>query len=182
MEFNFTDSPLTEVVTFFGDELSVNVVLDHTALSDQGIATDSPVTRQFNGLTARTALRLTLEPLTLTFVIDSEVLRITTKEKAQEILITRTYPVSDLCRTPNDWQSFIRAIEEETSGPWNDIDGDGGTITEVEQTGSLIVRQSWAVQGEVLSLIRRQREAQRRMVPAKPMRTNQRSQFQGRAQ
>ena len=178
---DFTDSPLIEVITFFSDELLVNVVLDSAALSDAGIATDMPVTRQISGLTARSALKLILEPLSLTAVIDNEILRVTTREKAIEILITRTYPVSDLCRTPNDWPSLIRAIAEETSGPWKETDGDGGTITEVEQTGSLIVRQSWVVQGEVLSLIRRQREAQRRMVPAKSMRSNPRGQFPGQS-
>ena len=174
---NFTDSLLTEVATFFGDDLSVNVVLDTSALADAGIATDTPITRQIRDVTARSVLKLILEPLSLAAVIDNEVLRITTREKAAEILITRTYPISDLCRVPDDWQSFIRAIQEETSGPWNEVDGDGGTITEVAQTGSLVVRQSWAVQGEVLSLIRRQREAQRRMVPAKSMRSNPRGQF-----
>ncbi len=179
---NFTDSPLTEVVTFFANELSVNVVLDTAALSDAGIASDTPVTRQITDITVRSALKLLLEPLSLTAIIDSEVLRVTTREKAIEILITRTYPVSDLCRTPDDWQSLIRALEEQTSGPWKDIDGDGGTITEVEQTGSLIVRHSWSVQREVLSLIRRQREAQRRMIPVKALRPNSRGQFPGQPQ
>lgn len=181
VEISFTDSPLTEVVTFFADELSVNVVLDTESLTESGIATDTSVTRQLTNVTARFALKSLLEPLSLTAILDSEVIKVTTREKAKEILITRTYPVSDLCRTANDWQSLIRALEEETAGPWMASDGDGGMITEVEQTGSLIVRQSWSVQQEVLSLIRRQREAQRRMIPAKVLRPNSRGLFPGAA-
>ena len=181
VEIFFTDSPLTEVITFFADELSVNVVLDTESLTESGIATDTAVTRQLANVTARFALKSLLEPLSLTAILDSEVIKVTTAEKAKEILITRTYPVSDLCRTANDWQSLIRALEEETAGPWLASDGEGGVITEVEQTGSLIVRQSCSVQQEVLSLIRRQREAQRRMIPAKVLRPNSRGLFPGAA-
>ena len=176
---DFTDTPLIDVVTFLADELSVNMVLDTEAMTDSGIATDTPVTRRLPNISANAALKLILQPLSLTVVIDSEVLRVTTAEKANEILIARTYPVSDLVRGPNDLQSLIRLLQEETAGPWKEIDGDGGTITEVEQTGSLVVRQSYAVQREVLSLIRRQREAQRRMIPVKPSLRNPRGQFPG---
>jgi hypothetical protein len=162
------------VATFFADELSVNVVLDVASIAETGIATNTPVSGHLTDIAARSALTLLLQPLELIAVVGDDVLRVTTREKAKEILMTRTYPTSDLCRTPDDWQSLIRAIEEETSGSWKEIDGDGGTITVVEQTGSLIVRQQWSVQQEVLSLIRRQREAQRRMVPAKGLRPNQR--------
>ena len=181
VEISFTNSPLTEVVMFFADKLSVNVVLDAESLTEAGISTDSPVARHLSDITAQSALKLLLEPLELAAIIDSEVLKVTTREKAKEILITRTYPVSDLCRTANDWQSLIRALIEETSGPWQERDGDGGVITEVEQTGSVIVRQCWSVQQEVLSLIRRQREAQRRMIPAKQLRPNSRGPFPGQA-
>ena len=99
VSLNFTDSPLTEVATFFGDELSVNVVLDSGTLADHGISTDTPVTSRIGDLTARSALKLILEPLSLAAVIDNEVLRVTTREKADDLLVTRTYPVSDLCRT-----------------------------------------------------------------------------------
>ncbi len=178
---NFTDIPLTEVVTFFADELSVNVILDVAALTEAGIGADTAVTRQVTEITARSALKLLLQPLELTAIVNDEVLKVTTAARANEILITRTYPVSDLCRTANDWQSLIRALIEETSGPWQERDGDGGVITEVEQTGSVIVRQCWSVQQEVLSLIRRQREAQRRMIPAKQLRPNSRGPFPGQA-
>ena len=48
------------------------------------------------GISLRSALRLILEEFDLTYVVQDEVLKITSKEKADEILTTRVYPVADL--------------------------------------------------------------------------------------
>jgi hypothetical protein len=48
------------------------------------------------GITLRSALRLLLQPLGLTYIIEDEVMKITTQAKADEKTSTRVYPVGDL--------------------------------------------------------------------------------------
>ena len=88
--------------------------------------------------------------------------------KEKEKLVSRTYPVADLIGPNEDYGSLIRMLETSTSGPWMARDGEGGNMTELVTTGSLVVRQTASVQRQVLGLLRQQREAQQRMLPMKP--------------
>ncbi len=164
-ECDFTDTPLTDAAAFFAEYAEIQIVIDVEALTEEGIAPDTPVTRKLNGLRLRSLLHLILTPLQLAAIPHHGVLLVTTRAKAKESLVTRTYPVSDLCYLPEykglDLQSLIRTIEEETSGPWQTRDGEGGTITELELSGSLSVRQTYHVHREILDLLRSLRAAQR---------------------
>ena len=51
-----------------------------------GIGTDTPVTKNLKGITLRSALRLMLRELSLTYIIKDEVLLITTPEEAESQL------------------------------------------------------------------------------------------------
>jgi DNA-binding CsgD family transcriptional regulator len=65
-------------------------------LVDAGLGSDTPVTRNISGITLRSALRLMLGEMDLTYVIRDEVLMITTKTEAENMLSTKVYPVGDL--------------------------------------------------------------------------------------
>ncbi|MBC7822077.1 MAG: hypothetical protein IAG10_34765 [Planctomycetaceae bacterium] len=165
---NFQDTPLNKVVAFFAKQLSINVLLDNQSLIDEGIASAKPVTLQLQQITARSALELLLQPLGLGTAIDNEVLVVLSTAREMERLVGRTYPVSDLIGPNEDYGSLIRMLEFSTSGTWLTTHGEGGAITEISTAGSLVVRQTSAVQRQVLSLLRQQREAQQRMLPMKP--------------
>ena len=166
LSLSFQNTPLTEVVASFARQISINVVLDNEALTEEGIATDTPVTLQLTQITGRSALELLLRPLQLSAVIDNEVLFVTTAQKEKDKLVSHTYPVSDLIGSSDDYSTLIRMIENSTSGPWMN-QGEGGTITESSITGSLVVRQTLIVQRQVLNVLRQQREAQKRMPPSR---------------
>ena len=161
----FTDTPVVDVVAFFAEHASIKMVIDYEALTEEGIALETPVTRKLNDLRLRSLLPLILTPLQLAVIPKHDVLLVTTGAKAKQHLVTRTYPVSDLCHFPGyegpDFQSLMRMIEEETSGPWLNRDGEGGSLTEMESSGSLIVRQTYHVHREILELLRSLRVAQR---------------------
>ncbi len=168
VSIGFLNTPLTEVVVVLAKQLSINVVLDNNALTEEGIAPDTSVTLQLQQITARSALELLLRPLGLASVREHEVLLVTTASKEKEKLVNRTYPVSDLIGPNEDYASLRQMLESSTSGPWLDRDGEGGNVTELVTTGSLVVRQTAGVQRQVLGLLRQQREAQQRMLPMKP--------------
>lgn len=94
--FDYLDQPLKDVIEDISFTHNIPIVIDTKALEDFGIDTGTPITRSLKGTTLRSALRLMLNELELTYIIKDEVLQITTPEKAEEQLITKVYPVGDL--------------------------------------------------------------------------------------
>jgi type II secretory pathway component GspD/PulD (secretin) len=93
---NFTDTPLKTVLADIRAWKDVNIYVDDRALSEHGISLDRPVTQNLDGITLKSALKLLLQPMHLTYVIGDEVLQITTEDQAQGKLRTTTYAVADL--------------------------------------------------------------------------------------
>ena len=92
----FVEAPLTDVVDYLKDLHNIEIQIDTKALEDASIGGDTPVTRNLKGITLKSALRLMLGGMDLTYVIKNEVLMITTPEKAGNELVTKVYPVADL--------------------------------------------------------------------------------------
>ncbi len=92
----FIETPLADVVDYLKDLHGIEIQIDHRALEDVGIGSDTPITRNLKGITLRSALRLMLKEMDLTYVVRDEVLLITTPEEAESELTTKVYPVADL--------------------------------------------------------------------------------------
>ena len=92
----FDDAPLEDVVTFLREEYNIEIALDSIALDDLGLGPDEPITVDLRNTSLKSALRRMLEPLELTYVLEDEVLLITTEEEAQTKLKVKVYPVADL--------------------------------------------------------------------------------------
>ena len=94
--FEFNETPLREVIAQLRDAHGIPVELDQKALEEAGVDLDTPITQNLSGISLRSALRLLLGNIDLTYLVKNEVLLITTKEKAQENLVVKVYPVADL--------------------------------------------------------------------------------------
>jgi hypothetical protein len=95
-QLEFFDTPLGDVIGYLEDLHGINIELDTRALAAVSISSDTPVSRKLNGVSLRSALRLLLKELDLTYVVRDEVLLITTPDEAQSQLVTKVYPVADL--------------------------------------------------------------------------------------
>ena len=95
-EVAFNENPLEDALKYLEDLHHIEIWVDTQALQDEGTGTDIQVTLEMTGITLRSALRLMLEPHGLTYLIEDEVMKITTKTKADEKMSTRVYPVADL--------------------------------------------------------------------------------------
>jgi von Willebrand factor type A domain len=95
-EVVFVETPLQDVIEYLKDRHKIEIKIDTHALTDLGIGTDTPVTIDLKGISLRSALRLMLKELGLTYLIKDEVLQITTPEEADNQLSTKVYPVADL--------------------------------------------------------------------------------------
>ncbi|MCA9239789.1 MAG: VWA domain-containing protein, partial [Planctomycetales bacterium] len=84
---DFTETPLEEVVEFLRSEYNIEIQLDTFALDELGVGTDEPVTVNLRNITLRSAMRIMLKPLELTYMIKDEVLLITTEDEAEANLV-----------------------------------------------------------------------------------------------
>lgn len=92
----FVDTPLLDAVNFLRDLHGIEIQLDMRALEHAGVGSDTPMSRTLNGLPLKSALRLLLSDVDLAYVVQNDVLLITTKEKASEMREVRVYDVTKL--------------------------------------------------------------------------------------
>ncbi len=95
ISLNFKDMPLQDAIAQIGLQSGVPVLPDRRALQEARISLDAPLTESIPDIEMRSALNILLKPLRLTFVIEDQVLKITTEDN--RIRMRRiTYPVGDL--------------------------------------------------------------------------------------
>lgn len=92
-EIEFIKAPLKESIDFLADLHNVTIILDDAALSDEGISGDEPVNRTLSDVTLESTLNIILDPLGITWVIEDEVMKITTVGVMQNRLETRVYDI-----------------------------------------------------------------------------------------
>ncbi|MFH1923849.1 MAG: hypothetical protein ABIP48_28660, partial [Planctomycetota bacterium] len=173
---------LSDVCDHVKSTFGINVRIDREALSDVGIPGDVPVTIRVSGITLRSALTLILEPFDLTWVIDEDVLLITTHEEGETRLSVGIYPVGDLVvwRDENDklWDDYDSLIQVITPSvavtSWDNVGGPGsiagGTFGAAKL---LVIRQTGQIHDEILDLLKELRHiAARAGENGKPPRRN----------
>jgi hypothetical protein len=166
---DFSDTSLEEVVGFIQESYNIPVQLDTTALEEQGVDRQEPVTVSLHGISLRSALRLMLKHLQLTYIIQDEVLVITTPEEAESQLITCVYDVRDLVAGANDVGGPDALIDAIISSICNDTwaeNGGGEAVIEFLKPGMLVISQTRAVHEEIRALLETIRDVQKQPTPA----------------
>ncbi len=128
----FVDAALSDVITFYQDSTGINFVIFANDLGQDGLTTDEPVNISVENISLKTALDLVLEPIGLTYVLDRDVVKITTRAKAEEMLKTRVYPVGDLCQAPIDYLMLESVIKNTSVGRWRTLKSE---VTPSQQAG-----------------------------------------------
>ncbi|OYV81077.1 MAG: hypothetical protein B7Z73_18500 [Planctomycetia bacterium 21-64-5] len=156
------------MIGFLKEKHEIDIQLDAKALADAGAATDTPITRRIKGITLRALLRLALDELDLTYVIRNEVLMITSKSEAENMLVARVYPVFDLVVRPPDAPAdrpaldFAALIDNITSNlvptTWDEVGGPGA-IKEFSNAGALVIMQTTAAHDEIVDYLKALRDA-----------------------
>jgi hypothetical protein len=189
----FLDLPLEDAITFLREYVNLSIILDKGPLTEEGVAIDAPVTLKLEKIRLESILKLLLRPLQLDFVVEDDILKITTRAAERQKMITRTYPVRDLyqgrdqidagdatkaatgkgnVRVKGKYTDLEEAITRNIDpDSWESQEHGSGSLTYVKETGSLVIRQSWSVHRSILQLLRDLREA-KRLGAAEPRRTN----------
>jgi len=111
-EFDFDDTPWTEVKEELETKYDINIVLTASA-SDDDLTEDTTFTSSLSGISFKNALRIELAKQNATFVVKDEVLQIISLDEAgdEKWFSTNVYNVADLVaprqnRTPGGLSGF----------------------------------------------------------------------------
>ncbi|MCD4727385.1 MAG: hypothetical protein K8R46_06980, partial [Pirellulales bacterium] len=169
-QLEFIKTPLQDVIDFLKDQHRIEIQIDTRALSDVGIGTDTPVTKNLKGISLRSALRLMLRELGLTHLVQDEVLLITTPEEAETRLTTVVYPVTDLVvsheesgETWSDFDSFIDLITSTVKPTtWDQVGGPGTIAPQlIGNTHAIVISQTQEVHREFAKVLEQMRKVAR---------------------
>lgn len=152
--FEFVDTPLVDAVAYLANQHNIEIQLDRKGLADAAVDPAAPVTASLRKpVTLESALKLILEEFDLTFTIQDEVMKITSQEKADEILTTVVYPVSDLLSRQRNWGPLMNMITSTIQPDSWDDNGGPGSIQPFTKGGLLIISQKRDVHAEIRELL-----------------------------
>lgn len=148
-----SNASLLEVIEFLTESAGVPIVLDKVAVEDSsGVPTD--ITLSLKNRTLMQVLKVILKHTDLTWQVRDGVIWITTVGTAESNMQLVVYNLgSDINSETVD--QISNAILRTANARWVVSDGDGGKLTFLPGTGSLIVLQADQVQQQVQDLIQR---------------------------
>jgi hypothetical protein len=157
-KFNFVDTPLSDAIAYLADQHDIDIQLDAKGLTDAAVDPSAPLTRSVRKpISLESGLRLILDEFDLTFVIQDEVMKITSTERADVVLTTKVYPVGDLLGGRRNWGPLINLITSTiVPDSWND-NGGPGSIQPFTVGVSLVISQKRDAHSEVRDLLAQMR-------------------------
>ncbi len=97
VRLDYKQTPISTVLDDLANLTGVNIYKDPSGFAAAGVSSDTPITITLtDDIKLKNALKLILNPNDLTYVIQDEVLKITSKDMGKGQIYTRTYPVADL--------------------------------------------------------------------------------------
>lgn len=166
------DTPLDQWLKSVSQRCGIPVFLAAEKLRDAGIDPGTPVSLELGDVPLHVALARVLHELGLDYAPEDGIFLVSTTEELDLRQSIRVYPVQDLVQG-HDWESLMMAIQNSAGTMWEEVDGEGGTMSPVPVTGSLVVRQNWKTHRQIRSLLTALRTAARLQdvpsIPATPL-------------
>ncbi len=164
----FLETPLADVVDYLKELHKIEIQIDIRCrcLVDVGMGTDTPITRNLRGISLGRTLRLMLHDLDLTYVIQDEVLLITTPKIANTRQVTRVYPLDGLVRVREsrgsrqlDCDRLVKALKTVVAPKtWAEVGGPGAiSVIPAGPARCLVVRQCDPVHEQISDVLDRLR-------------------------
>ncbi|MBL8827768.1 MAG: hypothetical protein JNM18_12385 [Planctomycetaceae bacterium] len=161
---------LQDLPKYFGTFVKLPIELDTKALGDAGVPLDAALHVTGGRFSLAAALTACLRPYELTWLVQDDVIQITTRAAADDIAAngeTRVYPVADLVghkwspAVPGCYADFD-SLEEVIYGTvapttWGNVGGQASDIRLFD--GCLVINQSWSVHEEIGLLLTALRRA-----------------------
>jgi hypothetical protein len=159
------DEPIEDVVARLQNGRHISIQLDLRGIQEVGGSADMPLTADLSGIRLRSALDLLLSQHELNWIINDDVLLITSDTKAMQHVETRVYPVVDLVLTrfedgiDQDYDSLIELITSTIQPTAWASAGGSGEIAPFANSGVIVVSQSRMIQDQIELLLKNLRSA-----------------------
>lgn len=148
---DLADVELVKALGELEKQYDIDIWLDKQAISDAGQDIDQKITLAVKRVSLRSCLKLILEPLGLTTIVQDDVLKVTTKAALANHITTRIYPIADLCATKDDATELLQTLE---CGLGKTENGEPKYHLVVSvRLKSLTVRESYLVHQQVQDLL-----------------------------
>jgi hypothetical protein len=164
-EFEFIDTPLQDILDTIEDVHKIPIEIDQRALDEVGIPSDTPITKSVKGISLRSALRLMLKDLDLTYMVRDEVLLITTPEEVECALVTKVYPLNHLqagrAEAARSEQPYVDSLVATVTKmiarqTWENVGGAGSlSVLSLNTLEALVVAQTRDVHEQIEGLLAR---------------------------
>ena len=172
-DFTFDNLPLDALPEKIHEHYGIASQFDVFALKDASIDPKSTVVRQqVRGITLRSALNRCLSGYGLTWLVQNEILLITTNDKAGSVLNVRLYPIGDLIERadagnePNsspvdNAMEYVRIIAS-TVDPTTWAQASGRGAISIDESGTtMIVSQVQTVHEKIATFLAECRDARK---------------------
>jgi len=123
----FQQTPLRDAIEYLALTYRLTLMIENVAIADAGIEDSVPVTLELEDVSLTSCLKNMLEQVDLTYIVEDEVIKITTRERATSKLLTRTYDLRGLSYNREDQvKRLVTAIETlGDNDAWESIGGPG---------------------------------------------------------
>ncbi len=145
------DVSLIEVLERIEREHEIQIRIDDSALDEAGISPTDPVACNVKNLRLSSILNLILHPRNLEWVVQDEVLKVTTQDAASQLFETHVYSVAHLIEAEHEPEDLIETITA-CIAPDSWVDSGGGGVAKIAP-GAVVVRQTQRVHGEIERLL-----------------------------
>ncbi|HVC96081.1 MAG TPA: hypothetical protein VND64_20530 [Pirellulales bacterium] len=157
----FADTPLVEALASLGERHGVQILLDPKGLENAGIDAHSPVKLAVDGVRLESVLALVFRPLELDWKIENDLLLVTAKSEAENLLETKVYPVAELLAAADDRGFDVAVLKQvltNNSHPetWDEMGGPG-TIAALGEV--LVINAERRVHAAIAALLAELRRA-----------------------
>jgi hypothetical protein len=157
VDMQFTGQTLQEVMNFLSTTHHITIRLDSTVLTEAGVGPDQEIHLIIKGISLRSALQEMFKNVggvPLDYVIEDEVMKVTTKEKADQTLQTVIYDVSGL---DDAERQQVTTILEKTVEPrsWETSGGQGTIVPLGHKVIITTSRRLHDKTAEILDMLRR---------------------------
>ncbi|HVA51247.1 MAG TPA: hypothetical protein VNH11_33205 [Pirellulales bacterium] len=141
----YKDAPLAQVIEDLGKLAQIPTYLDPRGLTEEGVDSNTPVSINLTSeISLKSALDLILQPLHLSYVIKSEVLKITSEQMRDGEVFPKIYYVADLVTpipnfVPNSRMGIRGALDDAQANlpnNWAGLNGDAPLSVAVSNPAS----------------------------------------------
>ena len=151
-EVHFDDTPLGEVIGYLKERHHLNIWLDRRGLEEAGVSVEHPVTLNIADVHLMSVLNLLVDSLKLDWLIQDEVLKITSVSRAIDLAEAQTYDVQNLLDAGHTSDDLLEAVLT-CIEPFSWMQTGEGRGTLAISGGVLICRHTQRVQSQIEFLL-----------------------------